>query len=184
MVTADSAGRIKMWDVSNVVWREENKDNKENLIINWDLSANMRVKWFIVAHKALINSIKLVETYADKDDYPLSDSFVLTCGNDCNILLHRLSNGQRVGQFGQSTWNIQDMTTIVGVKVNYVREWIQERLGLWFNSAMERVVIAKSKGLIDEIFEVDTKKGKNSEPSALNDKEKMKAIGFEVDEFE
>ena len=43
---------------------------------------------------------------------PDSDSFVLTCGNDCNILLHMLSNGQRVGQFGQSSWNIKDMTTM------------------------------------------------------------------------
>jgi hypothetical protein len=63
MVTADSAGRIKMWDVSSVQWKEENKEKKEELIINWDMSKNMRVKWFIVAHKALINSIKLVETY-------------------------------------------------------------------------------------------------------------------------
>lgn len=53
-----------------------------------------------------MNTVTIVETYKD---HPHSDSFVLSAGNDCNILLFRLSNGQKVGQFGQTTWNILDM---------------------------------------------------------------------------
>lgn len=79
----------------------------------------MRELWFIQAHRQLINSLSIVETFKDK---PLSDTFVLSCGNDCNILLHRMSNGQKVGQFGQSTWNIYDMSS-VRRKPHYVRDW-------------------------------------------------------------
>lgn len=71
-----------------------------------------------------------------------------------------------------------------GVKVNYVREWIQERMRCWFGHALDKVTEAFAKGTITEMYEVDTKKSKDNKPSALNDRDKMKAIGFEVDEFE
>jgi len=91
MVTADSAGRIKMWDVSETDWLVDGQGVEDEKIPQdfkkHSMDKNMRVKWFIQAHKALINTINVVEV---KDAY---DDFVLTAGNDCNILLHRLSNG-------------------------------------------------------------------------------------------
>ena len=87
MVTTDSAGRIKLFDVTNTNWLKDGND----------MSQNMRVKWFIQAHKQLINSVRIVETFRHEAN---SDQFILTAGNDCNILLHRLKNGQKVGQFG------------------------------------------------------------------------------------
>jgi hypothetical protein len=82
MITSDSAGRLKLWDISKVDWRHD-RDN---------LASKMREVWFIQAHRALINTVSIVETYKNHERGD-SDSFVLSCGNDCNILLHRLLNG-------------------------------------------------------------------------------------------
>lgn len=101
------------------------------------------------------------------------DHFVLTAGNDCNILLHRLSNGQRVGQFGQSTWDVKEISTMRGIKVNYVREWIQGRMVEWRKHALDRVAEAVGKGLLEKPFEVTN--------ANLNDRELMKKVGFEED---
>ena len=48
MVTADSAGRIKMWDVSETDWLVDGQGagDKKDITTN-DMSKNMRVKWFI-----------------------------------------------------------------------------------------------------------------------------------------
>lgn len=73
MVTADVAGRIKLWDISRVNWHLDGQNKK-------DISANMRDIWFIQAHKGCINSIAIVETYAET-----SDIFVLSASNDQNI---------------------------------------------------------------------------------------------------
>ena len=56
------------------------------------MSSNMREVWFIKAHKSTVNQIVIVETFRI---WPLSDSegFLLSCGNDCNIVLHRLTTG-------------------------------------------------------------------------------------------
>ena len=62
------------------------------------------------------------------------DQFVLSCSDDCNILLHRLSNGVKIGQFGQDAfWNIFDMAQYETKtkRPNYVREWIQEKKLKW-----------------------------------------------------
>jgi hypothetical protein len=40
------------------------------------------------------------------------------------------------------------MTTMKGVKVNYVREWIQERTRCWFGHALDKVTEAFAKGTI------------------------------------
>lgn len=84
MVTADTTGRLKLWDITNVDWHKDG-DN---------MAKNMREIWFIQAHKSTVNTLAIVETFKE---HPLSDSFVLSAGNDCNILLFRLSNGQKVG---------------------------------------------------------------------------------------
>ena len=52
-------------------------------------------KYFIIAHRAVINSIQIVEEKNIK-----SDRFIITASNDCNINIHRLSNGVFIGQFG------------------------------------------------------------------------------------
>ena len=82
LVTADTAGRLKLWDISKVNWL---KDGDK-------MSSNMREVWFIKAHKSTVNQIVIVETFRK---WPLSDSegFLLSCGNDCNIVLHRLTTG-------------------------------------------------------------------------------------------
>lgn len=87
MLTADQAGRIKCWDIERVKWRREGRDGntkEEGLKI----SQNMKDLWSIQAHKSCINSITIVETFKES-----SDSFILSAGNDQNILLHRLTTG-------------------------------------------------------------------------------------------
>ena len=120
------------------------------------MSSNMREIWFIQAHRSTVNSVAIVETFID---HPLSDQegFLLSCANDCNILLHRLSTGQKVGQFGQSSWNIYDMSTIKR-RPNYDRDWLNAKKAIWFKFVMERLREAESKGLIAAI--VDEKKVK------------------------
>ena len=39
------------------------------------------------------------EDMAPEEKVNWPDQFVLTAGHDCDILLHRLSNGVRIGQF-------------------------------------------------------------------------------------
>jgi hypothetical protein len=65
-------------------------------------------------------------------------------------LLHRLSTGQKVGQFGQSTWNIYDMSTIKR-RPNYDRDWLNAKKAVWFKFVMERLREAEAKGLIPKI---------------------------------
>ena len=110
LVTADTSGRIKMFNLSRVDLRSnETYEQKAAKIAN---------PWFINAHKRLISSVEIIEqsdeTFDDSDsdenielpeglakeervDWP--DSFVLTAGQDWDILLHRLSNGVKIGQF-------------------------------------------------------------------------------------
>jgi hypothetical protein len=95
-----------MWDITKVDF-----DKQETEI-------HFVEKYFIIAHDATINSIQIVE----KDDYKL-DKFIVTAGNDNNIYLHRLSNGAKIGQFGQKDpWNIHDLSNITA-RPRYVREW-------------------------------------------------------------
>jgi hypothetical protein len=72
--------------------------------------------WFINAHRKMITSIEIIEQSdeafeEDSDDENIElpeglapeervdwpDCFVLTAGQDWDILLHRLSNGVRIG---------------------------------------------------------------------------------------
>jgi len=50
----------------------------------------MRVKWFIEAHRnSIVNSVEIVESFKKDTD----ELFILTAGQDRNILLHKLSTG-------------------------------------------------------------------------------------------
>ena len=59
---------------------------------------------------------------------------MLTAGQDCDILLHRLSNGVRIGQFYQEDlWNIYDMTPYEKIRPKYVREWLAVKKRNWMD---------------------------------------------------
>jgi len=112
-VTADTHGQIKCWNMSKLDLRAD-LDEKE-------MRAQLRDEWFISAHRKIINSISLVESFP-------SDIFIISASSDCNILLHRLSNGVKIGQLGQEPlWNIHDMERYANIRPYYVREWFNER---------------------------------------------------------
>lgn len=79
-MTGDTSGQLKMWDISDVDLDEQSTDVK------------FIEKYFIIAHRATINSIQIVEEKNIK-----TDRFIITAGNDNNINLHRLSNGVFIG---------------------------------------------------------------------------------------
>lgn len=107
LVTGDTSGQLKCWDISEVDFDDQTTENK------------FIEKYFIIAHRAVINSIQIVEEKNIK-----SDRFIITASNDCNINMHRLSNGVFIGQFGQAKgWNIHDMSPFENNKPRYVREW-------------------------------------------------------------
>jgi hypothetical protein len=97
--------------------------------------------------------------------------FILSAGGDCNVLLHRLSNGTKVGQFGQTNWNIKDMSTCYRKRPNYVRDWFMQRKAEWKKFIEGKIKDAKAKGLLEivggEEFKLKTA-----------DKETLKKIGL------
>ena len=131
--------------------------------------------WFINAHRKLITSIEIVEqaeegTFDDEESddvdlpeglkpeerVPWPDCFVLTAGQDWDILLHRLSNGVRIGQFAQDDlWNIYDMSPYEKIKPKYVREWLAIKKEKWMNMMQDRLMNAKKSGLLPEEEKVE-----------------------------
>lgn len=114
MVTADTSGQLKIWDITSVDFDDQSTD------------ANFIEKVFIIAHRALINTIQIVEHPNIK-----SDRFIITASQDNNINLHRLSNGVFIGQFGKpenpqkssKCWDIHNMKKYEHRRPRYVREW-------------------------------------------------------------
>jgi WD40 repeat protein len=97
LVTADTKGRFKLWDISAVDLRAG--------LSNEETRSKIRLCWYINAHKSAVNTLQIVETYRDEVDL-----FIVSAGADWNILLHRMSNGARIGQFSQdATWNIKTL---------------------------------------------------------------------------
>lgn len=80
LVTADTSGQLKCWDISEVDLDDQSTENK------------FIEKYFIIAHRSIVNSIQIVEEKNIK-----TDKFIITASNDNNINLHRLSNGVFVG---------------------------------------------------------------------------------------
>ena len=98
------------------------------------------------------------------------DVFVLTAGQDFDILFHRLSNGVRIGQFGQDeSWNIYDMSPYDRVKPRYVREWLQEKKKKWIDLMQQRILGAKKSGLIPEEEKIEVR---------LSTKDRLKQYGI------
>ncbi len=163
MVTTDTSGRMKMFDVSRVEFRNKNLTFAQK-------EAQVQNPWYINAHKELISSVEIVEQRddvfeEDSDDeqielpeglapeerQPWPDLFVLTASQDKDILLHRLSNGVKIGQFAQEEpWNIYDMTPYDNVRPNYYREWLKEKKEKWVDLIVQRLQEAHQKGLISE----------------------------------
>ena len=107
LVTVDTSGQLKVWDITDVNLLDQKTENK------------FIEKFFIIAHRAVINNIQIVEESNIK-----SDRFIITSSNDNNFNRHRLSNGVFIGQFAQANgWNIHDMTPYENKKPRYVREW-------------------------------------------------------------
>ena len=98
---------------------------------------------------------------------------MLTAGQDWDILLHRLSNGVRIGQFAQDDlWNIYDMSPYEKIRPNYVREWLQEKKRNWVNMITDRMLEAKRKGLITE--------EESKVPVRLSTKDQLRAMGINL----
>jgi hypothetical protein len=97
---------LKYWDISGVDFDDQKTECK------------FIEKYFIIAHRATINTIQIV------DEKNIKDQFIITAGNDCDIKLHKLSNGVLIGRFGQSAaWNIHDVSAFDNKKPRFVREW-------------------------------------------------------------
>lgn len=98
------------------------------------------------------------EMIPDEPRQEFPDKFMLSCSKDCNILLHRLSNGVKIGQFGQDAfWNIFDMSQYDPkiVRPNYVREWIKDKKNAWKKLIEAKIEQAKKESLIPYDFVVD-----------------------------
>ena len=74
----------------------------------------------------------------------------MSAGADWNILLHRMSNGAKIGQFSQdATWNIKTLNeNKKKYRPNYVREWFKEKKEAWKKFFDTKLEEAKQKGLI------------------------------------
>jgi len=97
---------------------------------------------------------------------------VLSASQDWDILLHRLSNGIRIGQFAQDDlWNIYDMTPYEKLRPKYVREWLAKKKEKWMELITNRLINAKKSGLIAEEEKVEVR---------LSKKDHLRALGINV----
>jgi WD40 repeat protein len=113
MVTADTKGQIKCWDLRRIeLWNHNisNQQKKDSLI----------EVWFIHAHRKIINSLQICETFN-------SDIFIISASNDKNILIHRMSSGTLVGQLQRDRWDIKDMAPHDKKRPKYVQSWFDAR---------------------------------------------------------
>ena len=69
-----------MWDISDVDLDDESTKNR------------FIEKYFIIAHRATINTIQIVDEKTIK-----SGRFIVSAGNDNNINLHQLETGIQIG---------------------------------------------------------------------------------------
>lgn len=121
---------MKLWDISKVDLDDQSTE-KHFLEI-----------YFIAAHRSMINQISVVEEF----DSVISERLIISASHDCNINLHRLKDGVKIGQFGQSTaWNLKDMSLYDKKRPNYVRQWY-----LRLRSRMKELKAAREKKQAEE----------------------------------
>lgn len=103
---------------------------------------------------------------------PWPDVFVLTASQDQDILLHRLSNGVKIGQFAQDEpWNIYDMTPYDKIRPNYVQFWLENKRVKWRAMITDKIEKAKALGMIPHDEEFKPK---------LSTKDRLKQAGINV----
>ena len=183
LVTTDTTGRIKMFDISKIDFTKPNQTQEE-------MKALVTNPWFINAHRKLITTVEIIqqreqeESEEEDDDFELPegltkeervdwpDFFVLTASQDCDVLLHRLSNGVRIGQFAQDElWNIYDMTPYEKIRPNYVRDWLVEKKEKWKKLMDDRIAEGRRKGLIPEERKVEVR---------LSTKDQLRQLGINI----
>lgn len=81
IITGDTQGQIKLWDVSQVDFEDQSTDK---FFIE---------KYFIAAHRSMINQISVVEVFENV----VSERLIISASHDCNINLHRLRDGVKIG---------------------------------------------------------------------------------------
>lgn len=95
--------------------------------------------------------IELPEGLEKEERKPWPDIFILTASQDWNILIHRLSNGVKIGQFAQEQlWNIFDMSPYEGVRPNYVREWLKQKKQKWLKLIDDRIAAHRANNYMEE----------------------------------
>lgn len=86
-----------------------------------------------------------------------------------------------MGQFGQSTWNISDISGLKR-RPNFDREWLKAKREIWLKFFWERIEEAIRKGLITIPAESEQKTQGESKKNLFKrssfDNEKMKQLGF------
>jgi len=78
LLTGDTSGQLKMWDITDVDLADQTTEHK------------FIERYFIIAHRGTINTINIVEEFK-------SAIFFITASNDNNINLHRLDDGVFIG---------------------------------------------------------------------------------------
>ena len=96
-------------------------------------------KYFIIAHRATINTIQIVEEKTIK-----SGRFIITASQDNNINLFQLETGVFIGSFGTHSWNIHDMEPYKHKRPRYVREWY-----LKLRARMKKIIAKEGKQALD-----------------------------------
>lgn len=99
LLTGDTSGNLKLHDISDLDLQAKEKIQSSH--------ASIYTNWFIRAHFKAINHIEVIENM-----YP-GRRFILTAGDDRNIMLHTWQ-GIAVGYFGQHKgWNISTIDSMI-----------------------------------------------------------------------
>jgi WD40 repeat protein len=83
LVTGDTAGCMKMWDLTNFKFRVDYTSDK---IVD---------RWFIQAHRRVINCLQIVEM--SNPETGRAQKFIVSSSNDHNIHLTRFEDGLHIG---------------------------------------------------------------------------------------
>ena len=99
---------MKLWDISEV---DFDNQKTENFFLE---------KYFIIAHRATINTITVIQ---EKQFKEAGGRFIVSAGQDNNINMFILETGVFIGSFGTHKWNIHDLSAYKNKRPRYVREW-------------------------------------------------------------
>ncbi|CAG9462107.1 unnamed protein product [Pedinophyceae sp. YPF-701] len=106
VATGDSAGFIKVWDISRL-------DSRRQVTSRDEATATMREIAFFRAHQKGLTSV----AFADLD----GKQFLLTASRDCRVALWS-KEGALIGAFGKDVWDVNDAGTWQSTTVTPVSE--------------------------------------------------------------